>query len=114
MVKVFLKDENANIICKTKVFIKDSFSIDMKSSVDIIFYSKRLLELDKNLQRRFIEDVHELLEIREWYFAYFINDKKLNKVSTIEKKLEIIEEELIEIYKRMAAKYGLNVIIDRK
>jgi hypothetical protein len=111
--KVFLKDDNDNMICKTKVYIKDSISIEFKSSIDILFYSKRLLELDKKLQRRFIEDIYELLEIKEWYFGYIIREKKVNNSDHIDKKLEVVEFELIEIYKRIAAKYGLTVKIDK-
>lgn len=112
--KIFLKDDNDNDVCKTKVFIKDSMSVELKSSVNILFYSKRLLELDKKLQRRFIEDINELLEIKEWYFEYVIHEKKLNKSDHIDKKLKVIETELTEIYKRIAAKYGLSVKIDKK
>lgn len=112
--KVFLKDDNDNTICKTKITIKDSLSLDIKSSVEILFYSKRLLELDKKLQRRFIEDIYELLEIKEWYFEYIIRENKFNKSEGINKKLEVVEDELIEIYKRLAAKYGLSVKIDKK
>lgn len=111
--KVFLKDDNDNTICKTKVSIKDSLSIEFRSSVEILFYSKRLLELDKKLQRRFIEDIHELMEIKEWYFEYIIREKKVNKSDSLNKKLAVVEEELLEIYKRMAAKYGLNIKVDK-
>lgn len=113
MVKLFLKDENDNIICKTKILIKDSYTVDVKSSVNIIFYSKRLLELDKKLQRRFIEDINELIEIKDWYLDYFVNSNKITRTSTMEEKMKLLEDELVDIYKNMAAKYGLTTKFDK-
>ena len=115
MVKVILNDDNGNMICKTKLFTVDSYSIDLKSSINILFYSKRLLELNKKLQRRFIEDINEIMEIRGWYFKYFLDNKHLPKETSAEEKFKIVESELIEIYKRISAKYGLVVkIVDKK
>ena len=115
MIQVCLNDENGNTICKTILFAIDSYSIDLKSTINILFYSKRLLELNKKLQRRFIEDINEVMEIRGWYFKYFLDNKNLPKEkSKAEDKMKVVESELIEIYKRISVKYGLEIeVIDK-
>lgn len=109
---VFLRDENNNTICETEVYITNRDTkpqIDIISSVNIIFYSKKLLGLDKKSQRRFIEDIDELSELRAWYFDHFRKSIKLKAIDDIDKQKRMVEQEIKEIYTNVSVKYGLEL-----
>lgn len=104
MVKIYLINEDGNTICRSKVQVSGSHSIGISNKIDILFYSIKLIDMDRRLQRRFIEDLTELNEIKPWYFSKVIVSKY-----SLDQKLEMIVKELTEIYENIAAKYGLEV-----
>ena len=115
---IFLRDENNKTLCETEIYLKNTSyerpesNIELTSSINIIFYSKKLLELDKKSQRRFIVDIHELSEIRGWYYEHFIHSDKFKKLTFLQEKLNTVENEIYEMYKSIAVQYGLKVVTD--
>ena len=112
MVKIYLINEDGNTICRSKVQISGAYSIGISNKTDILFYSIKLIEMDRRLQRRFIEDIYELNGIEPWYFSNVLVSKDSNKYS-IDKKLDLIVKELTDIYNNIAAKYGLEVKVKK-
>ena len=89
--------------------------VEVKSNVDIILYSSKLLSLEKSLQRRFIEDMSVLSEIEDWVNNHFL--PKLRKKLKQEKSPNYLDSEYekkltcIKIGTKVmeaAVKYGLN------
>ena len=66
--KYILLNEYKNTLYEVEIIIKSTDLgeyVEVKSNVDIILYSSKLLSLDKILQRRFIEDMSVLCEIED-------------------------------------------------
>lgn len=89
--------------------------IEVKSNLNILLYSSKLLSLDKSLQRRFIEDISTLCEIKEWVNDHFLPKlRKKLKEENSQNYLEIDYEKKIICSKvalkvnETAVKYGLN------
>ena len=112
MVKIYLINEDGNTICRSKLQVAGTYSIGISNKIDILFYSIKLIDMDRRLQRRFIEDLTELNEIEPWYFSNVLISKDSNKYS-IDQKFEMIVKELTEIYENVAAKYGLEVKVKK-
>lgn len=109
---VKLKNGDDNTICRSKIVLKTDRLI-VESSVNIIFYSKELLKLNKKTQRRFIEDIYTLDELTDWYENHFINSKTFKKCATWQDKYDKLTREINNIYNDIAVKYGLFVINNR-
>lgn len=110
-----LKDENNNTICETDVYLKkkdNKYFIEISSSVDIIFYSSKLLNMNKKLQRQFISDIYSLDELRGWYFEKFMHDKLIKNCHNEEEKKTLVISIIKELYNDVAVKYGLTIIED--
>ena len=116
--KYILLNEYKKPLYEVEIIIKSTDLgeyVEVKSNVDIILYSSKLLSLDKTLQRRFIEDMSVLCEIEDWVNNHFLLKlrKKLKQEnspnyldSEYEKKLVCIK--LGTKVMETAAKYGLN------
>ena len=116
--KYILLNEYKKPLYEVEIIVKSTDLgeyVEVKSNVDIILYSSKLLSLEKTLQRRFIEDMSVLCGIEEWVNNHFLPKlrKKLKQEnssnyldSEYEKKLTCIKvgTKVMET----AAKYGLN------
>lgn len=116
--KYILLNEYKKPLYEVEIIVKSTDLgeyVEVKSNVDIILYSSKLLSLDKTLQRRFIEDMSVLCEIEDWVNNHFLPKlrKKLKQENSpnyldteYEKKLICIKvgTKVMETY----AKYGLN------
>lgn len=112
---IMLRDENNNTICETNVYLKNidkKYFVEISSSVDIIFYSSKLLNMNKKIQRQFISDIYSLDELRGWYFEKFIHDKIIKNCRTEEEKKTLVISVIKEMYNDIAVKYGLTIIED--
>lgn len=107
-----LKDENNNAICETEVYLKNidnKYFVEISSSVNIIFYSSKLLNMNKKLQRQFISDIYSLNELRGWYFEKFMHDKLIKNCHNEEEKKRLVISVIKEMYKDVAVKYSLTI-----
>ena len=105
---VKLKDGDGNTVCRTKIVLKTD-KILVESSVNIIFYSKILLSLNKKTQRRFIEDIYTLDELNDWYENHYVGSKAYNKCNGFQQIHDKVISEIKSMYGDVASKYGLFV-----
>lgn len=103
-----LKDGDSNTVCRTKIVLKTD-KVLVESSVNIIFYSKILLSLNKKTQRRFIEDIYTLDELNDWYENHYVNSKAYNKCNGFQQVYDKVIREIKSMYDDVASKYGLYV-----
>ena len=101
-----LKDGDSNTVCRTKIVLKTD-KVLVESSVNIIFYSKILLSLNKKTQRRFIEDIYTLDELNDWYENHYVNSKAYNKCNGFQQVYDKVTREIKSMYDDVASKYGL-------
>ena len=116
--KYILLNEYKKPLYEVEIIIKSTDLgeyVEVKSNVDIILYSSKLLSLEKTLQRRFIEDMSVLCEIDDWVNNHFLPKlrKKLKQENSpnyldteYEKKITYSKVGLKVM--ETAAKYGLN------
>ena len=77
--KYILLNEYKKPLYEVEIIVKSTDLgeyVEVKSNVDIILYSSKLLSLDKILQRRFIEDMSVLCKIEDWVNNHFLQKKK--------------------------------------
>ena len=73
--KYILLNEYKKPLYEVEIIVKSTDLgeyVEVKSNVDIILYSSKLLSLEKTLQRRFIEDMSVLCEIEDWVNNHFL------------------------------------------
>ena len=113
-----LVNDNKKTVCETDVFIKKSDGdvdyLEIISSVNIIHYSVILLTLDKKSQRRFIEDIDFLSELRGWYYEHYRTKLKKKNDGELNTAYELDEcsKSIKKFYEETSTKYGLKVYTD--
>lgn len=119
---ISLLNENKKSIAATDIFKNvtenDDF-IEIRCDVNIIHFSSKLLSLDKTMQRRFIEDMYFLSNLKGWYYEYYrtILRKKTRAehpelLYNIDHELKETTNQIKNFYNDIAVKYGLTIKTD--
>lgn len=107
---IYLRNEENETILDLEVWVKteESFSFcELRSVVDIKYYSLMLLEAPQKTQAELIADFDQLSELRGWLWeTYFMG--RINE----EKEIDGVIDALKLILKKVADKYGLYLVTD--